>query len=96
MNFVLFFTFFREGTFYTKAGHGTMAVLAIVIMCLVLWSGWFPREKFNAIWYLQAQTLAYICTLIFALTVVLRHAESISFKINFQFFQDSFCDKFAI
>ena len=63
-------------------------VLAIVIMCLVLWSGWFPREKFNAIWYLQAQTLAYICTLIFALTVVLRHAESISFKINFQFFKE--------
>ena len=63
-------------------------VLAIILMCLVLWSGWFPKEKFNVIWYLQAQTLAYICTLIFALTVVLRHAESISFKINFQFFKE--------
>ena len=63
-------------------------VLAIVIMCLVLWSGWFPRERFNAIWYLQAQTLAYICTLLFALTVVLRHAENISFKINIQFFKE--------
>jgi len=63
-------------------------VLAIVIMCLVLWSGWFPREKFNIIWYLQAQTLAYICTLIFALTIVLRHVEKLTFKINFQFFKE--------
>lgn len=63
-------------------------VLAIVIMCLVLWSGWFPKEKFNVIWYLQAQTLAYICTLIFALTIVLRHVENLSFKINFQFFKE--------
>ena len=63
-------------------------VLAIILMCLVLWSGWFPREKFNIIWYLQAQTLAYICTLVFALTVVLRHVEHLSFKINFQFFKE--------
>ena len=42
-------------------------VLAIVIMCLVLWSGWFPKEKFNVIWYLQTQTVAYIVTLVFAL-----------------------------
>ena len=63
-------------------------VLAIVIMCLVLWSGWFPKEKFNIIWYLQAQTLAYVCTLVFALTVVLRHAESLSFRINFKFFKE--------
>ncbi len=63
-------------------------VLAIVIMCLVLWSGWFPTEKFNVIWYLQAQTVAYIVTLVFALTVVLRHAENLSFRINFQFFKE--------
>ena len=63
-------------------------VLAIVIMCLILWSGWFPREKFNVIWYLQAQTVAYIATLVFALVIVLRHVESISFKINFQFFKE--------
>ena len=25
-------------------------VLAIVLMCLILWSGWFPTEKFNVIW----------------------------------------------
>ena len=63
-------------------------VLAIVIMCLILWSGWFPREKFNVIWYLQAQTIAYIVTLVFALTIVLRHVEQLSFKINFQFFKE--------
>ena len=63
-------------------------VLAILIMSLVLWSGWFPMEKFNAIWYLQAQTVAYIVTLIFAMTIVMRHVESFSFKINFQFFKE--------
>ena len=63
-------------------------VLAIVIMCLVLWSGWFPKEKFNIIWYLQAQTVAYIATLVFALTIVLRHTEHLSFKLNFQFFKE--------
>ena len=57
-------------------------------MCLVLWSGWFPKEKFNVIWFLQAQTLAYICTLLLALTIVLRHVERLSFKINFQFFKE--------
>lgn len=63
-------------------------VLAIVIMSLVLWSGWFPKEKFNAIWYLQAQTLAYICTLVFALVIVLRHVDHLNFKINFQFLKE--------
>ena len=63
-------------------------VLAIVIMGLVLWSGWFPMERFNAIWYLQAQTVAYIVTLALALTIVLRHAKGLSFKVNFQFFKE--------
>ena len=63
-------------------------VLAIVIMSLVLWSGWFPKEKFNIIWYLQAQTLAYVCTLVFALVIVLRHVEQLSFRINFEFFKE--------
>ncbi len=63
-------------------------ILAIVIMCLVLWSGWFPKEKFNIIWYLQAQTLSYVCTLVFALTLVMRHAKDISFQLNFQFFNE--------
>ena len=63
-------------------------VLAIVLMCLILWSGWFPTEKFNIIWYLQAQTVAYIVTLIMALAIVLRHAEHLSFKFNFKFFKE--------
>lgn len=63
-------------------------VLAIVIMSLVLWSGWFPKERFNIVWYLQAQTLAYICTLVFALVIVLRHADHLRFSINFAFFRD--------
>ena len=63
-------------------------VLAILLMCLVLWSGWFPKEKFNIIWYLQAQTVAYILTMVFALAVVLRHAEHLSFKINLQYFKE--------
>lgn len=63
-------------------------VLAIVIMAMVLWSGWFPRESFNILWYLQAQTVAYVCTIIFALVIVLRHIDHVSFKINFAFFRD--------
>lgn len=36
MNFILFSTFFREGAFYTKANHGTMVVVAIVIMAICM------------------------------------------------------------
>lgn len=36
MNFILYSTFFREGAFYTKAGHGTMAIVAIVIMVICI------------------------------------------------------------
>jgi len=63
-------------------------VLAIVMMSLVLWSGWFPKEQFNIIWYLQAQTLAYICTIVFALVVVMRHVEHFNFRINFLYFKE--------
>ena len=64
-------------------------VLAIVVMCLILWSGWFPKERFNVIWYLQAQTVAYIVTLALALTIVLRHAGGrLSFRLNFKFFKE--------
>ena len=47
MNFVLFFTFFREGAFYTKAGHGTMAVLAIVIMVITMCIETFLILQYN-------------------------------------------------
>ena len=63
-------------------------VLAIIIMALVLWSGWFPRERFNILWYLQAQTAAYVCTIVFALIIVMRHIDHLSFKINFAYFRD--------
>ena len=63
-------------------------VLAIIIMSLVLWSGWFPKERFNIIWYLQAQTVAYLFTLVFALIIVLKHVDKIDFHINFAFFND--------
>lgn len=36
MNFVLFSTFFREGAFFTKANHGTMVVVAILIMVICM------------------------------------------------------------
>lgn len=36
MNFILFSTFFREGAFYAKASHGTMVVVAIVIMIVCI------------------------------------------------------------
>lgn len=36
MNFILFSTFFREGAFYAKANHGTMVVVAIVIMIVCI------------------------------------------------------------
>jgi hypothetical protein len=36
MNFVLFSTFFREGAFFHKAGHGSMVVIAIVIMVICM------------------------------------------------------------
>jgi hypothetical protein len=36
MNFVLYFTFFREGAFYLKAGHGAMAITAVVVMVICI------------------------------------------------------------
>ena len=63
-------------------------ILAILLMSMILWTGWFPRENFSIIWYLQAQTLTYICTLVVALSVVLKHTEKLEFKFNFQFFAD--------
>lgn len=63
-------------------------LLAILLMSMILWTGWFPRENFSVIWYLQAQTLAYVCTIIVALSVVLKHTEKLEFRINYKFFAD--------
>ena len=36
MNIVLFFTFFREGAFFSKTNHGSMVVVAIIIMVICM------------------------------------------------------------
>ena len=36
MNFILYSTFFREGAFFVKTNHGSMVVVAIVIMVLCM------------------------------------------------------------
>lgn len=36
MNIILYFTFFREGAFYSKANHSTMIVVAIIIMIIAI------------------------------------------------------------
>ena len=61
-------------------------LVAILLMSIMLWTSWFPREKFTIVWYLQAQTLAYICTIIFALVIVLKHLDKLDFKIDKKFF----------
>ncbi len=61
-------------------------LLAIAICSVLLWSGLFPRENFTILWYLKAQTVAYILTLALALYVVLRHTHQLSFKVNIPLF----------
>lgn len=61
-------------------------LLAIFLMSMILWTGWFPREKFTIVWYLQAQTVAYIFTIVFALAIVVRHLDECHFKIDTRFF----------
>ena len=36
MNIVLFFTFFREGAFFSKTNHGSMVIVAIIIMVICM------------------------------------------------------------
>lgn len=47
MNIVLYFTFFREGAFYAKAGHGAMVVTAIVIMVVCICLEAFLIMRYN-------------------------------------------------
>ena len=92
LSFILYLRSYIQGLLLFK--HDSVLsvcdrVLAIVLMCLILWSGLFPRERFNIIWYLQAQTMAYVVTIVLALTIVLRHAGGkLSFKLNFKFFKE--------
>lgn len=61
-------------------------ILAIIICSVLLWSGLFPRESFTTLHFVQAQTVAYVCTFLVALAVVLRHTGKLTFKINMPFF----------
>lgn len=63
-------------------------VLAILIMAVLLWSGWFPRENFNIFWFLKAQTAAYLVTFAVALVAVVRQTNRLDFKINLPFCLD--------
>lgn len=47
MNLILFFTFFREGAFFVKAGHGLMAVVAVVIMVITMCLETFLVLQYN-------------------------------------------------
>ena len=89
LSFVLFLRSNMQGLLLFKADSFLSVfdrVLSILLMGFILWSGMFPRERFNIVWYLQVQTLAYLVTLIVALILVLRHVDRLSFKINFRFF----------
>lgn len=61
-------------------------ILAIIICSFLLWSGLFPRESFTTLHFAQAQTVAYSCTFIVALIVVLKHTGKLTFRINIPFF----------
>ena len=92
LSFILYLRSYVQGLLLFK--HDSLLsvcdrVLAILLMVLILWGGLFPRERFTIIWYLQAQTLAYLITLVLALTIVLRHAGGkLSFRFDFRFFRD--------
>ena len=89
LSFVLFLRSNLQGLLLFKADSFLSVfdrVLSILLMGFILWSGWFPRERFNVVWYLQVQTLAYVFTIVVALILVLRHVNHLSFRINFRFF----------
>lgn len=91
LSFVLFLRSNMQGLLLFKADSFLSVfdrVLAILLMSLVLWSGWFSLGNFNVIWFLQVQTLAYLCTIALALFLVLKHVEHLSFRINFKFFKE--------
>lgn len=91
LSFVLFLRSNMQGLLLFKADSFLSVfdrVLAILLMSLVLWSGWFSLGHFNVVWFLQVQTLAYLCTIALALFLVLKHVEHLSFKINFKFFKE--------
>lgn len=91
LSFVLFLRSNMQGLLLFKADSFLSVfdrVLSILLMAFILWSGWLPRERFSIIWYLQVQTLAYLCTIAVALYLVLKHVSHLHFKVNFQFFKE--------
>ena len=91
LSFVLFLRSNMQGLLLFKADSFLSVfdrVLSIILMAFILWTGWFPLGRFNVVWYLQVQTLAYLCTIALALFLVLKHVDHLSFKINFKFFKE--------
>ena len=91
LSFVLFLRSNMQGLLLFKADSFLSVfdrVLAILLMVLLLWSGWFSLGHFNIVWFLQVQTLAYLCTIALALLLVLKHVDRLNFRINFKFFKE--------
>ena len=91
LSFVLFLRSNMQGLLLFKADSFLSVfdrVLAILLMVLLLWSGWFALDRFNVVWFLQVQTLAYLCTIALALFLVLKHVDHLNFRINFKFFKE--------
>ena len=91
LSFILFLRSNMQGLLLFKADSFLSIfdrVLSILLMAFILWSGWFPLGRFNVVWYLQVQTLAYLCTIVLALVLVLKHVDHLSFKINLKFLRE--------
>ncbi len=90
LSFILFLRSNMQGLLLFKADSFLSVfdrLLSILLMGFILWSGFFSLDRFNVVWYLQAQTVAYLCTIVLALCLVLKHVERLSFRINFRFFK---------
>ena len=91
LSFVLFLRSNMQGLLLFKADSFLSVfyrVLSILLMAMILWSGWFARDCFSIVWYLQVQTLAYVCTIAVALFLVLKHVDHLSLKINSSYFKE--------
>lgn len=91
LSFVLFLRSNMQGLLLFKADSFLSVfdrVLSILLMAFILWSGCIPLGQFNVIWFLQVQTLAYLCTIALALYLVMKHVDHLSFRINFKFFKE--------
>ena len=91
LSFVLFLRSNMQGLLLFKADSFLSVfdrLLAILLMALVLWSGWFSLGHFNVVWFLQVQTIAYLSTIALALFLVLKHVDHLNFRINFKFFKE--------